>query len=62
MESFNSFDKAWKKQVVQVLNFFLSFMFSFQESKAHNMLCMILNLCYRTMGFVIQFIGKERAL
>jgi len=37
-------------------------MFSFQESKAHNMLCMMLNLCYKTLGFVIQFIGKEKAL
>lgn len=37
-------------------------MFSFQETKAHNMLCMMLNLSYKTLGLVIQFTGKERAL
>lgn len=34
----------------------------FQEAKAHNMLCMVLNLRYKTLGLIIQFIGKERAL
>jgi hypothetical protein len=50
------------KQMVQVLNPFLSFMFSFQNNKAHKMLCMMLNPCYKGLGLVIQFVGKERAL
>ncbi len=37
-------------------------MFLFQEAKAHNMLCMMLNLRYKTLGLVIHFIGKGETL
>jgi len=49
-------------QVVGVLSPFLSFMLSFQKPKVHNMLCMMLDPCYKNVGLVIQFVGKERAL
>jgi hypothetical protein len=48
--------------MVQVLNTYLFFMFSIQKTKAHNMLCMMLNPHYKGLGLVIQFVGKERAL
>jgi hypothetical protein len=51
-----------QKQVVQVLNPFLSFMASFQKAKAHNMLAMMLNPCFKGLGLVIQYVGKERTL
>ncbi len=51
-----------QKQVVQVLNPFLSFMASFQKAKIHNMLAMMLDLCFKGLGLVIQYVGKERAL
>jgi hypothetical protein len=51
-----------QRQVVGVLNYFLSFMLSFQKPKTHNMLCIMLNPHYKDLGLVIQFVGKERAL
>jgi hypothetical protein len=50
-----------KKEVVQVLNPFLSFVVSFQKAKTHNMLCMMLDPCYKGLGLAIQFVGEERA-
>jgi hypothetical protein len=38
------------------------YMLSFQKTKAHSMLCMILNPCYKGLGLNIQFVGKERTL
>jgi len=49
-----------QKKMVQVLNPFLSFMVFFQKAKAHNMLAMILNLRFKGLGLVIQYVGKER--
>ncbi len=51
-----------QKQVVQVLNPFLSFMASFQKVKTHNMLAMMLHPCFKGLGLVIQYVGKERTL
>jgi hypothetical protein len=51
-----------QKQVVQVLNPLLSFMASFQKAKTHNMLAMMLDPCFKGLGLVIQYVGKERTL
>jgi hypothetical protein len=51
-----------QKQVVQVLDPFLSFMLSFQPHKAHNMLAMMLNPHCKGLGLVILYVGKEMAL
>ncbi len=51
-----------QKQRVQVLDHFFSFMFSFQPQKAHNMLTIMLNPCYKNLGLVIQYVNKEKAL
>jgi len=39
----------------------LSFMIYFQTYKAHNMLAMMLNPHYKSLGLVIQYFGKEMA-
>jgi len=51
-----------KAQVVGVLEPLLSFMVGFQAYRAHNMLAMMLDLCYKGLGLVINYVGKERAL
>ncbi len=56
------FPQQMQKQMVQVLNPFLSFMASFQKAKAHNMLAMILDLRFKELGLVIQYVSKERTL
>ncbi len=48
--------------MVQLLNPFISFMASFQKAKAHNMLAMILDLHFKGLGLVIQYVDKERTL
>ncbi len=49
-----------QKQMVIVLQPFLSFFLSFQECKAHNMLSMMLNPHFKGLGLVIQYVGKEK--
>jgi hypothetical protein len=39
----------------------LLFMFSFQPSKVHNILALILDPHYKKLGLVIQYVGKQRA-
>jgi len=51
-----------QKQVVQVLDPFISFMLSFQPHKAHNMLAIMLNPHCEGLGLVILYVGKEMAL
>jgi hypothetical protein len=36
-------------------------MFSFQHSKAHNMLALMLDSEYKGLGLVIDYVGKQRA-
>jgi len=56
------FQQRMQKHVIQVLEPLFSFMFCFQSHKAHNMLTMMLDLCYKGLGLVIQNVGKEMAL
>ncbi len=42
-----------QKQVVIVLQPFLSFLLSFQEHNTHNMLSMMLDPCFKRLGLVI---------
>jgi hypothetical protein len=48
--------------MVLVLNLFFSFMVYFQKVKAYYTLAMTLDTCYKGLGLVIQFIGKEKTL
>jgi hypothetical protein len=56
------FRQRMQKQVVQVLNRFLSFMASFQKAKAHNTLAMMLDLRFKGLRLIIQYVDKERTL
>jgi hypothetical protein len=37
-------------------------MASFQKAKTHNMLAMMLHPCFKGLGLVIQYVGKEKTL
>jgi len=51
-----------RKQVVTILNAFFSFMVIFKEHKAHNILSMMLDPCYKGLGLVIQYVGKDKTM
>ncbi len=59
---FYLFRQCMQKQVVQVLNPFLSFMASFQKAKVHNMLAMMLDPHFKWLRLVIQYVNKEKTL
>jgi hypothetical protein len=49
-----------QKQVVIVIQPFLSFLLSFQEYKAHNMSSMMLDPHFKGLRLVIQYVEKEK--
>jgi hypothetical protein len=51
-----------QKQVIVILEPFLSFMLSFQPNKAPNMLALMLHFQYKGLGLIIQYVGKQNAL
>jgi hypothetical protein len=51
-----------QKQVIVIMEPFLSFMLSFQPNKAHNMLVLMLDFQYKGLGLVIQYVSKQNAL
>jgi hypothetical protein len=50
-----------KKEVIKVLDFFLSFLKKNEERKAHNMLLLMLDLRFKILRFVSSLIGCEQA-
>ncbi len=48
--------------MVGVLEPLLSFMVGFQACRAYNMLAMTLHPCYKGLGLVINYVGKERVI
>ncbi len=49
-----------QKQVVAIIESFLSFLLSFQPYKIHNMLALMLDPQYKGLGLAIQYVGKEQ--
>jgi hypothetical protein len=49
------------KVLVQVMDPFLSFMIHFFTCKVDNVFTMMLDLCYKGLGFIIQYVPEERA-
>jgi hypothetical protein len=45
---------------VGIVEPFLSFLVALQTCKAHNMLALMLDPCFKEWGLVIQYVGKER--
>jgi hypothetical protein len=50
-----------QKQVIVIMEDFLSFMLSFQPNKAHNLLTLMLDFQYKGLRLVIQYVGKQNA-
>jgi hypothetical protein len=48
-----------KRQVILVLDPFLSFLWRFEPKKAHNMLCLMLDPWYKNLCLVFSFIGCD---
>jgi hypothetical protein len=46
--------------MVKILGFFLSCMVSIQEHKIHNILSMMLNLHFKGLRLVIEYVEKEK--
>jgi hypothetical protein len=49
-----------KKEVIQILDYFLSFLRKYEERKAHNMFSLMLDPRFKTLYFVSSFIGLEQ--
>jgi hypothetical protein len=50
-----------QKQVIVIMEPFLSFVLSFQPNKVHNMVALMLDFQYKGLGLVIQYVGKTNA-
>ncbi len=48
-----------KKEVIKVLDYFLSFFKKYEERKAHDMLSLMLDPRFKTLRLVFSFIGHE---
>jgi len=48
--------------MIIVLSPFFSFMVTFKEQKAHNILSMMLDLCYKGLRLVIQYVRKDKRM
>jgi hypothetical protein len=49
-----------KKEVIQVLDFFLSFLKNYEERKAHNMFSLMLDPRFKTFCLMSSLIGHEQ--
>jgi hypothetical protein len=48
-----------QKEVYNVLDVFLSFIKKYDERKTHNMFALMLNMRYKNLGIIFNFLGKE---
>jgi len=55
------FQQHMQKQVLIVIQPFLSFLLSFQKCKVHNMSSMMLDPHFKGLRLVVQYVGKEKA-
>jgi len=51
-----------KKEVINVSNFFLSFLKVYDKRKTHNMIYLMLNLKYKSLHIVLSFVGREQGV
>jgi hypothetical protein len=47
--------------MIAIKNPFFSLMLPFQKNQSSDMLALMFNPCYKVLGLVIQYVGKERA-
>jgi hypothetical protein len=48
-----------KREVINVLDFFLSFLKVYDERKTHNMISLMLNPKYKSLHIIFSFVGRE---
>jgi len=51
-----------KKEVINVLDFFLSFLNVYDKEKTNNMISFMLDLRYKNLHIVSSFVGKEQSV
>jgi hypothetical protein len=51
-----------RREVINVLDSFLSFLKKYENKKAHNMISLILDLRFKSLGIISSFVGKEQGV
>ncbi len=51
-----------KREVINVLNFFLSFLKKYENMKAHNMIFLMLDPKFKSHHMVSSFVGREQGV
>jgi hypothetical protein len=49
-----------RKEVINVLDFFLSFLKVYDKRKTHNMISLMLNPRYKSLCIIYSFVGREQ--
>jgi hypothetical protein len=48
-----------RKEVINMLNSFFSFLKKHENKKVHNMISLMLNLRFKSLRIVLSFVGRE---
>jgi hypothetical protein len=51
-----------KKEVINVLDYFLSLLNKYENRKAHNMISLMLNLRFKSLCIISSFVGREQGV
>jgi hypothetical protein len=51
-----------RREVINVLNFFLSFLKKYENKKAHNMNFLMLDIRFKSLRIVSSFVGREQGV
>jgi hypothetical protein len=51
-----------KREVINVLDFFLSFLKVYDKRKAHNMIFLMLDPRYKSLHIICSFVGREQGI
>jgi hypothetical protein len=51
-----------RKEVINVLDFFLSFLKVYDKRKTHNMISLMLNPRYKSLCIIYSFVGREQGV
>jgi hypothetical protein len=51
-----------KREVINVLDYFFSFLKKYENKKAHNMIYLMLNPRFKSFHIISSFVGKEQGV
>jgi len=51
-----------KREVINVLDYFFSFLKKYENKKAHNMIYLMLNPRFKSFHIIYSFVGKEQGV